>query len=140
MGCELSVLQTRSIFSGVGRKVSLYQRNKVALVIWLPVLRERRLVLNRRSVNLLSSHGLMYNNHYPKDGSFKPGPTQTWIIYDSDNGGINTEPDAADSHGAAGSNVAYCDSHAAWVRRSEWRRQWNITRDDNASSTTLPDN
>jgi len=67
-----------------------------------------------------------------------PGPSQTWLIFDSDNGGINSEPDAADSHGKDGSNVAYCDGHAAWVRRSDWRRQWNITRDDNASSTTLP--
>jgi prepilin-type N-terminal cleavage/methylation domain-containing protein/prepilin-type processing-associated H-X9-DG protein len=67
-----------------------------------------------------------------------PGPSQIWLMFDSDNGGINSEPDAADPHGKDGSNVAYCDGHAAWVRRSDWRRQWNITRDDNASSPTLP--
>ena len=85
--------------------------------------------------NFLQSHVLKYNT---KAIGFKPGPSATWIIYDSDNGGINVEPDAADSHGADGSNVAYCDGHAAWVRRSEWRWQWNITRDDNATSPTLP--
>jgi prepilin-type processing-associated H-X9-DG protein len=68
----------------------------------------------------------------------RPGPSGIWLIYDSDNGGINVEPDAADAHGAEGSNVAYCDGHAAWVRRSQWRWQWNITRDDNATSATLP--
>ncbi len=62
---------------------------------------------------------------------YKPGPSGTWLIYGSDNGGIPVEPDAADAHGAAGDNVAYCDGHAAWVGRKQWRRQWNITRDDN---------
>jgi prepilin-type N-terminal cleavage/methylation domain-containing protein/prepilin-type processing-associated H-X9-DG protein len=76
------------------------------------------------------------NNKVP--AGFRPGPTGTWLIYDSDNGGINVEPDSEDNHGKDGSNVAYCDGHAAWVRRSEWRTQWNITRDDNTTSSTLP--
>jgi prepilin-type N-terminal cleavage/methylation domain-containing protein/prepilin-type processing-associated H-X9-DG protein len=78
--------------------------------------------------------------YYTKMIGYRPGPSGLWIVYDSDNGGINSEPDDADAHGASGSNVAYCDGHAAWVKRSEWRRQWNITRDDNISTTTLPDN
>jgi prepilin-type N-terminal cleavage/methylation domain-containing protein/prepilin-type processing-associated H-X9-DG protein len=76
------------------------------------------------------------NNKVP--AGYRPGPSATWLIYDSDNGGINVEPDAEDNHGKDGSNVAYCDGHAAWVRRSEWRTQWNITRDDNTTSATLP--
>jgi prepilin-type processing-associated H-X9-DG protein len=87
--------------------------------------------------SFLNGHVL---NYYAKALGQKPGPPGIWLIYDSDNGGINVEPDDADAHGKDGSNVAYCDGHAAWVKRSEWRRQWNITRDDNTTSTTLPDN
>jgi prepilin-type N-terminal cleavage/methylation domain-containing protein/prepilin-type processing-associated H-X9-DG protein len=85
----------------------------------------------------LLNHELAY---YTKMIGFRPGPSGIWIMYDSDNGGLNSEPDALDAHGADGSNVAYCDGHATWVRRKDWRRQWNITRDDNTSTLTLPDN
>ncbi len=85
---------------------------------------------------LLNSHVLAY---YTKAIGERPGPSRTWLIYDSDNGGINVEPDEADAHGRDGSNVAYCDGHAAWVRREFWRYQWNVTRDDNVNTTTLPD-
>ncbi|HXU78719.1 MAG TPA: type II secretion system protein [Methylomirabilota bacterium] len=85
----------------------------------------------------INSHALTYNKQF-NPGTFIPGPTATWLIYDSDNGGINTEPDEKDAHGRDGSNVAYCDGHAAWVKRADWRRQWNITRDDNTTSATLP--
>jgi len=84
--------------------------------------------------SFLQGHVLKY---FTDSIGLRPGPTQIWLSFDSDNGGINAEPDAADSHGTDGSNVAYCDGHAAWVRRSDWRRQWNITRDDNTSSATL---
>lgn len=83
----------------------------------------------------LQSHTLKFNS---KAIGLRPGPTAIWLIFDSDNGGFNTEPDAADCHGRDGGNVAYCDGHAAWVPRADWRRQWNITRDDNATSATLP--
>lgn len=88
--------------------------------------------------NFLNSHTLEF---VPASSGLlhsTPGPTQIWIVYDSDNGGINQEPDDADSHGKEGSNVAYGDGHAAWVPRSDWRRQYNITRDENLTSTTLP--
>jgi prepilin-type processing-associated H-X9-DG protein len=77
--------------------------------------------------------------YYTKAIGIKPGPSRLWLIFDSDNGGTNVEPDDADAHGRDGSNVAYCDGHAAWVRREFWRYQWNITRDDNTTSATLPD-
>jgi prepilin-type N-terminal cleavage/methylation domain-containing protein/prepilin-type processing-associated H-X9-DG protein len=87
--------------------------------------------------SFVNNHALKYNTKFIP-GTYIPGPTATWIIYDSDNGGINTEPDPADAHGKDGSNVAYCDGHAAWVKRKDWRYQWNITRDDNTTSATLP--
>jgi prepilin-type N-terminal cleavage/methylation domain-containing protein/prepilin-type processing-associated H-X9-DG protein len=78
--------------------------------------------------------------YYAKALGHRPGPTGIWLMFDQDQGLYNVEPDEGDAHGRDGSNVAYCDGHAAWVKRVEWRRQWNITRDDNTSSTTLPDN
>ena len=55
---------------------------------------------------------------YTKALGLRPGPSAIWLIYDSDNGGIKVEPDDADSHGKDGSNVAYCDGHAAMISRS----------------------
>jgi prepilin-type N-terminal cleavage/methylation domain-containing protein/prepilin-type processing-associated H-X9-DG protein len=86
----------------------------------------------------LQSHTLKNNNNFQPPGSFKPGPTQMWIFFDSDNGGVNNEIDDADNHGRIGANVAYCDGHAAWVKRKDWRYQWNITRDANLSPDPLP--
>jgi prepilin-type processing-associated H-X9-DG protein len=71
---------------------------------------------------------------------YKPGPCALWFVYDSDNGGINNEIDDADAHGRDGSNFAFCDGHAEWVPRSKWRRVYNISRDADLTSTTLPDN
>jgi prepilin-type N-terminal cleavage/methylation domain-containing protein/prepilin-type processing-associated H-X9-DG protein len=74
--------------------------------------------------------------------SSKPGPSVLWFIQDSDGtgtaGNINNEPDALDPHGAIGSNFAYGDGHAAWVPRNKWRFNYNIARDVNTSSATLP--
>jgi len=64
----------------------------------------------------------------------RPGPTRFWLLFDSDDAGINVEIDEADNHGRWGGNVVYCDGHAAWVQRRDWRTQYNITRDSN-----LPD-
>jgi len=74
---------------------------------------------------------LKNNNNYQPPGSYKPGPTQFWIFHDSDEAGANNALDADDNHGIYGGNVAYCDGHASWVPRKDWRRQWNITRDAN---------
>ena len=68
----------------------------------------------------------------------RPGPSGVWYIQDSDDGTINNEPDAADAHGKDGSNFAYCDGHAAWVQRSKWRYNYNLSRNSNASTATLP--
>jgi prepilin-type N-terminal cleavage/methylation domain-containing protein/prepilin-type processing-associated H-X9-DG protein len=75
---------------------------------------------------------------------YKPGPCALWFVYDSDNGGIppnggNNEPDDGDAHGKDGSNFAFCDGHAEWVQRNRWRRVYNISRDADLTSATLPD-
>ncbi len=86
--------------------------------------------------DFLNSHVLAY---YTRAIGMRPGPSGIWLIHDSDNAGNNSEPDDADAHGRDGSNVAYCDGHAAWVRREFWRWQWNVTRDDNTNPPTNPD-
>ena len=73
---------------------------------------------------------------------YKPGPTGIWFVYDSDGTtapNLNNEPDDLDAHGRDGSNFAFCDGHAEWVPRSKWRRVYNISRDADLSSATLPD-
>lgn len=84
--------------------------------------------------NFLQNHILKY---YTKALGSKPGPSATWLMFDSDNGGNNREPDEGDAHGRLGGNVAYCDGHAAFVTRKAWRTQWNITRDDNVTPEPL---
>ncbi len=71
----------------------------------------------------------------------RPGPSGIWFIYDSDGSGtigINNEPDDTDAHGKDGSNFGYCDGHAAWVPRNKWRYNYNIVRNINVTSATLP--
>jgi len=71
---------------------------------------------------------------------YKPGPCALWVIYDNDGGLFNSEPDDTDAHGKDGSNFAFCDGHAEWVPRNNWRRVYNISRDADLTSATLPDN
>ena len=83
---------------------------------------------NKVTQQFLNSYRLQYNT---KLMGTVPGPTAFWIFFDSDNGGQNNWIDEPDNHGADGGNVAYCDGHARWVKRSQWRWEWNITRDAN---------
>jgi prepilin-type processing-associated H-X9-DG protein len=89
---------------------------------------------NKVTQPFLNNYALHYNPNYPPD-QFKPGPSGFWFFHDSDEGpradgsNGNNELNASDNHGVYGGNVGYCDGHANWVPRSDWRRQWNITRD-----------
>jgi prepilin-type N-terminal cleavage/methylation domain-containing protein/prepilin-type processing-associated H-X9-DG protein len=90
--------------------------------------------------NFVLTYSLEYHT---KLKGLMPGPSAFWLYHDSDNGpdksgsvpGGNSQLDASDNHGVEGGNVSYCDGHAAWVKRLDWRRQWNITRD----ASSLPD-
>ena len=59
----------------------------------------------------------------------KPGPSQLWLYYDQDDGGLQVEWDATDNHKAEGGNVAFCDGHAAWIPNKRHHFEWNKTRD-----------
>ena len=59
----------------------------------------------------------------------KPGPSQLWLYYDSDDGGTQVEWDKADNHQDQGGNVAFCDGHAAWIPNKRHNYEWNKTRD-----------
>ena len=83
---------------------------------------------NKVTQQFLNAYRLLYNKDLM--GSV-PGPSAFWIFHENDNGGINNWIDEPDPHGVDGGNVAYCDGHARWVKRRDWRREWNITRDAN---------
>jgi prepilin-type N-terminal cleavage/methylation domain-containing protein/prepilin-type processing-associated H-X9-DG protein len=88
---------------------------------------------NKLTENFLQTYGLQSNNKFtPPKGSYKPGPTGFWLMFDADDSSQNNwNGDSTDNHRGAGGNVAYCDGHAAWVPIKKWRAQWNITRDGN---------
>lgn len=83
---------------------------------------------NKLTQAFIQSHVLTQTSD-PNIKGIKPGSHNIWIFFDSDDSPTNTELDQGDNHGREGGNVAYCDGHAAWVKRKDWRRQWNITRD-----------
>lgn len=86
---------------------------------------------NRLSRDLVLNYAI---KNYPPMIGEQPGPSKFWIIFDSDDAGINVEWDKADNHGAEGGNVTYCDGHAEWVPNNEHHHQWNRTRDLNRFS------
>jgi prepilin-type N-terminal cleavage/methylation domain-containing protein/prepilin-type processing-associated H-X9-DG protein len=90
---------------------------------------------NKLTQKFVTGYSLQYDT---KNLGMQPGPSGFWFMFDSDDGGTNNEIDAKDNHGAEGANANYCDGHAAWVKRKDWRRQWNITRDANLSPDPLP--
>ncbi len=82
----------------------------------------------RLTENLVSSY--VMTTFTPLIGT-KPGPSALWLLFDSDDGGVNVEWGKEDNHGEAGGNVAYCDGHAAWVPNKRHNFEWNRTRDLN---------
>lgn len=62
-----------------------------------------------------------------------PGPSQLWLIVDADDGFQGTRnnyPDPVDNHGIDGSNVAFCDSHAEFVKQAEYVYRYEISQDE----------
>jgi prepilin-type N-terminal cleavage/methylation domain-containing protein/prepilin-type processing-associated H-X9-DG protein len=92
-------------------------------------------ITNKVTLTFVNTYSLLYYKAMP---GHRPGPSGFWFFHDSDNGGINNWIDSADNHGAEGGNVGYCDGHANWVKapNGDWRREWNITRDDNLKEPT----
>jgi prepilin-type N-terminal cleavage/methylation domain-containing protein/prepilin-type processing-associated H-X9-DG protein len=96
-------------------------------------------VTNKVTQQFCNTYLLIYHDPLgtTHGGSYKPGPSGFWFFHDSDEGpradgsSGNNEINKSDNHGIDGGNVGYCDGHAAWVPRTDWRRQWNITRDAN---------
>jgi prepilin-type N-terminal cleavage/methylation domain-containing protein/prepilin-type processing-associated H-X9-DG protein len=46
------------------------------------------------------------------------GASESIIVLDADDSGINNYPDETNNHGDEGLNVAFCDGHAEWITRS----------------------
>lgn len=87
-----------------------------------------RSITNKVTMNFAQS----FENYNNKNAlGLRPGPSGIWLLFDQDDPGTNLVLDDQDNHGKSGGNVVYCDGHAAWVKRQDWRRQYNITRDGN---------
>ena len=75
------------------------------------------------SQNFYDTYAAKYNEMFL--GS-KPGPSRFWLLYESDDAGVNNVWDEADNHGIKGSNVIYGDCHASWVKN--WKPHNNELR------------
>lgn len=64
------------------------------------------------------------------------GPARIWLHLDGDDGagGLNNYPDPGDNHGAAGSNVAFCDGHVEWIPRANYLLSYEISQDENRTT------
>lgn len=61
------------------------------------------------------------------------GPSKIWLFVDADDGPqgtLNNYPDKIDNHGDSGSNAAFCDGHAEWIRRSEFVERYELSQDE----------
>jgi prepilin-type processing-associated H-X9-DG protein len=88
-----------------------------------------RSITNKVTLNFVQSFA-NYNNPSVPSG-FRPGPSKVWLLFDQDDPGTNLILDDQDNHGKWGGNVVYCDGHANWLKRENWRQEYNITRDGN---------
>lgn len=66
-----------------------------------------------------------------------PGPSQLWIIADNALPGQWYYPDAEDNHGAAGSNVGFCDGHVEWIRREKYIYSYEMSQDEDRTGVKL---
>ncbi len=65
-----------------------------------------------------------------------PSPSRIWLFVDGDDSGPgnkNNYPDAADNHGIDGSNVAFADGHAEFIKRDEYVYRYEISQDSGRS-------
>ena len=59
----------------------------------------------------------------------KPGPSGVWLLYDSDDAGVNNIWDGPDNHGIFGGNVVYGDCHANWVPNKRHNDEFRLSLD-----------
>lgn len=82
----------------------------------------------------------------PTFAGMRPGSSDVFLMVDSDTGngpglvpsrGNNSNyPDPEDNHGNEGSNMAFCDGHAEFVKRARWLDVWNISQDTRRAITS----
>lgn len=70
-----------------------------------------------------------------------PGPVNTFLMVDKDNDtparadGQTNYPTEKDNHGKDGSDMNFCDGHAAFIVTKKWNKTWNISQDTNYDET-----
>jgi prepilin-type N-terminal cleavage/methylation domain-containing protein/prepilin-type processing-associated H-X9-DG protein len=83
-------------------------------------------------------NGFQIKATHPFLANIKPGPSQIFIMVDSDTGGAEPPvlskignsnfPDPEDNHGREGSNMNFCDGHAAFIKQAKWLDAWNLSQ------------
>ena len=58
------------------------------------------------------------------------GASESIIVLDADDTGINNYPDSTNNHGDEGLNVAFCDGHAEWITTSSWWPRFLLSQTD----------
>jgi prepilin-type N-terminal cleavage/methylation domain-containing protein len=70
-----------------------------------------------------------------------PGPAGTFLMVDKDNDtptrpdGQTNYPTEKDNHGKEGSDMNFCDGHAAFIATRKWNKTWNLSQDTNYDET-----
>lgn len=77
----------------------------------------------------------------------KLGPSLVFLMVDADRGSTepvmfarnnnSNFPDAEDNHGAAGSNMNFCDGRAEFIKRQKWLDVWDLSQDTTRSSRAV---
>jgi len=67
-----------------------------------------------------------------------PGPSAMWILKDNTFADNWYYPDAGDSHGIFGANVAFCDGSASWVKRENFIYKYELSQDENRTGIKIP--
>jgi prepilin-type N-terminal cleavage/methylation domain-containing protein len=83
-------------------------------------------------------NGFQIKATHPFLANVKPGPSQIFIMVDSDTGGTEPPvlsktgnsnfPDPEDNHGRDGNNMNFCDGHAAFIKQAKWLDAWNLSQ------------
>jgi prepilin-type N-terminal cleavage/methylation domain-containing protein/prepilin-type processing-associated H-X9-DG protein len=77
----------------------------------------------------------------------KLSPQSVFLMVDADRGSVepvvfaqpnnSNFPDPEDNHGKDGSNMNFCDGHAAFVKRAKWLDVWDLSQDTKRSSKAV---
>jgi prepilin-type N-terminal cleavage/methylation domain-containing protein/prepilin-type processing-associated H-X9-DG protein len=90
-----------------------------------------------KTFSTVANYSLQSDHGYFNLRGTKPGPVNTFIIFDADDvkskgspPAYNNWPDETDNHGRSGNNVAFCDGHAEFIKAVKWRYRYVLSHDN----------